>query len=247
MADNSQWLMTYKIDIALVIDATGSMGPFMDKVKADIVKIPAIIRNGFEKEHKTVESMRIRVIDFGDYGFDGSDAIHQTEFFDAETEGEKIIDAVNNIRYERRGGDVPENGLEALYEAMASDWVNTRPNGRHIIILVTDAPPLDLGERAGCDGYDKDRYPKTIEEFEEIWSPMELVGGEPKIKLCLPRARMLLVAPQGIIAGHTWDDVANWERVIFEPIEPAKGADVSIADVIENDIGYIIQSPNPKS
>ena len=242
MADKYQGLMTYKIDIALVIDATGSMGPFMDKVKADIVKIPAIIRNGFEQVGKIVESMRIRVIDFGDYGFDGSDAIHQTEFFDVETEGEKIIDAVNNIRYEKRGGDVPDNGLEALYEAMASDWVEPKPNGRQIIILVTDAPPLDFGERAGCDGYDKGRYPKTLEELEEIWGQLDLVGGEPKIKLCLPRARMFLVAPQGIVADHTWDEVAKWEWVSFYSVEPGKGADVSIADVIENDIGFIVHS-----
>lgn len=242
MSELARMLKTYKIDIALVIDATGSMGPFMDKIKADIVKIPAIIRNGFEQVGKIVESMRIRVIDFGDYGFDGSDAIHQTEFFDVETEGEKIIDAVNNIRYEKRGGDVPDNGLEALYEAMASDWVEPKPNGRQIIILVTDAPPLDLGERAGCDGYDKDRYPKTIEELEEVWSPLDLVGGEPKVKLCLPKARMLLVAPQGIIAGHTWDEVAKWFTASFYPVEPGKGAGVSIADIIENDIGYIVHS-----
>ena len=242
MSELARMLKTYKIDIAFVIDATGSMGPFMDKIKADIVKIPAIIRNGFEQVGKIVESMRIKVIDFGDYGFDGSDAIHQTEFFDVETEGEKIIDAVNNIRYEKRGGDVPDNGLEALYEAMASDWVEPKPNGRQIIILVTDAPPLDLGERAGCDGYDKDRYPKTIEELEEVWSPLDLVGGEPKVKLCLPKARMLLVAPQGIIAGHTWDEVAKWFTASFYPVEPGKGAGVSIADIIENDIGYIVHS-----
>ena len=122
MSENSQGLKNYKIDIALVIDATGSMGPFMDKVKADIIKVPAEIKDALEKENKMVESMRIKVIDFADYGFDGSDAIRQTRFFDTETETDQLADAVNNIKYRGCGG-VPNNGLEALYEAMTSDWI----------------------------------------------------------------------------------------------------------------------------
>lgn len=241
MSELARMLKTYKIDIALVFNSTKSMEPYIERLKKDIRKMPAEVRYTFEKEGRTVESLRIKVIDFGDYGVDGSDAIRQTRFFDTETETDQLADAVNNIKYRGCGG-VPNNGLEALYEAMTSDWVEPKPDGRQIIILVTDAPPLDFGERAGCDGYDKDRYPKTLEELEESWSPLDLVGGEPKIKLCLPKARMLLVAPQGIIAGHTWDEVAKWELVSFYSVEPGKGADVSIADIIENDIGFIVHS-----
>lgn len=238
MSENSQGLKNYKIDIALVIDATGSMGPFMDKVKADIIKVPAEIKDALEKENKMVESMRIKVIDFADYGFDGSDAIHQTEFYDAETEGDKITDAINNIQYERRGGDIPENGLEALYEAMASDWVDPKPNGRHIIVLVTDAPPLDLGERAECVGYDKDRYPETVDDLGEIWNPTDMQGGDSGLKLNPLKARLVLFAPQGTIAGHSWDEVAKWERVIFKPVTPAAGVDISMGELV----GEIVHS-----
>ncbi len=232
MSENSQGLKNYKIDIALVIDATGSMGPFMDKVKADIIKVPAEIKDALEKENKMVESMRIKVIDFADYGFDGSDAIHQTEFYDAETEGDKITDAINNIQYASRGGDIPENGLEALYEAMASDWVDPKPNGRHIIVLVTDAPPLDLGERAECVGYDKDRYPETVDDLGEIWNPTDMQGGDSGLKLNPLKARLVLFAPQGTIAGHSWDEVAKWERVIFKPVTPAAGVDISMGELV---------------
>lgn len=241
MSELARMLKTYKIDIALVFNSTKSMEPYIERLKKDIRKMPAEVRYTFEKEGRTVESLRIKVIDFGDYGVDGSDAIRQTRFFDTETETDQLADAVNNIKYRGCGG-VPNNGLEALYEAMTSDWIELKPNGRHIIVLVTDVPPLNLGERANCIGYDKDRYPKTLEELEESWSPLDLVGGEPKIKLCLPKARMLLVAPQGIIAGHTWDEVAKWELVSFYSVEPGKGADVSIADIIENDIGFIVHS-----
>lgn len=238
MSELARMLKTYKIDIALVIDATGSMGPFMDKVKADIIKVPAEIKDALEKENKMVESMRIKVIDFADYGFDGSDAIHQTEFYDAETEGDKITDAINNIQYASRGGDIPENGLEALYEAMASDWVDPKPNGRHIIVLVTDAPPLDLGERAECVGYDKDRYPETVDDLGEIWNPTDMQGGDSGLKLNPLKARLVLFAPQGTIAGHSWDEVAKWERVIFKPVTPAAGVDISMGELV----GEIVHS-----
>jgi len=232
MAENLQGLKQYKIDVVLVIDATGSMSPFMDEVKAGILSAPMQIKAALEKENKHVEQMRIRVIDYGDYAYDGSDAIHSTRFFDADTEGEEIVNAINGIDYMGRGGDVPENGLEALYEAMDSDWVDPKPNGRHIIVLVTDAPPLDLGERKECEGYDKDKYPETIEDLGEIWNPTDMQGGESGLKLSPAKARLVLFAPQGVIADHTWDDVVNWERVIFKPVTPDAGVDISMDDVV---------------
>lgn len=232
MAADLQGLKNYKIDITLVIDATGSMSPFMNEVKEGILSVPGEIRDALEAENKHVEQMRIKVIDFGDFGYDGSDAIRQKGFFDAETEGDKIMDAINGIEYSGRGGDIPENGLEALYEAMASDWVEPKPNGRHIIVLVTDAPPLDLGERAECEGYDKDRYPETIEDLGEIWNPTDMQGGDSGLKLAPMKARLVLFAPQGVIAGHTWDDVVSWERVIFKPVESGKGVKIEMGELV---------------
>jgi len=238
MSELARMLKTYKIDIALVFNSTKSMEPYIERLKKDIRKMPAEVRYTFEKEGRTVESLRIKVIDFGDYGVDGSDAIHQTEFYDAETEGDKITDAINNIQYASRGGDIPENGLEALYEAMASDWVDPKPNGRHIIVLVTDAPPLDLGERAECVGYDKDRYLETVDDLGEIWNPTDMQGGDSGLKLNPLKARLVLFAPQGTIAGHSWDEVAKWERVIFKPVTPAAGVDISMGELV----GEIVHS-----
>lgn len=206
-------------------------------LKKIFAKCPAEVRYTFEKEGRTVESLRIKVIDFGDYGVDGSDAIRQTRFFDTETETDQLADAVNNIKYRGCGG-VPNNGLEALYEAMTSDWIDPKPNGRHIIVLVTDAPPLDLGERAECVGYDKDRYPETVDDLGEIWNPTDMQGGDSGLKLNPLKARLVLFAPQGTIAGHSWDEVAKWERVIFKPVTPAAGVDISMGELV----GEIVHS-----
>ena len=240
MAEDLQGLKQYKIDIVLVIDATGSMGPFMGQVKEGILAVPGEIKEALEKENKHVEQMRIKVIDFGDYGYDGSDAIHQTEFFDAETDGEKIVNAINGIEYIGRGGDAPENGLEALYEAMASDWAEPKPNGRHIIVLVTDAPPLNLGERAECVGYDKDRYPESVEDLGEIWNPSDMQGGDTGLKLSPLKARLVLFAPQGVIAGHTWDDVTKWERVVSKPVDAASGVKIEMGELVAEIVHSII-------
>lgn len=229
MSESARMLKNYKIDIAFVIDATGSMGPFIDKFKTEVFEMPYRLKCAFEKVDRKVESMRIKIIDFGDYKYDGCDAIHQTRFFDAENEIDEIVDAVNDIQYERRGGDIPDNGLEALYEAMASDWVDAKPNGRHIIVLVTDAPPLDLGERADCIGYDKDKYPRTLDELDEAWAPTDLPFN-PKLKINPLKSCLFLFAPKDTIEGRSWDKIAKWERVIPSSVEPGKGFGFSIVD-----------------
>lgn len=228
MSELARMLKTYKIDIALVFNLTKSMEPYIERLKKDIRKMPAEVRYTFEKEGRTVESLRIKVIDFGDYGVDGSDAIRQTRFFDTETETDQLADAVNNIKYRRCGG-VPNNGLEALYEAMTSDWIELKPNGRHIIVLVTDVPPLNLGERANCIGYDKDKYPRTLDELDEAWAPTDLPFN-PKLKINPLKSCLFLFAPKDTIEGRSWDKIAKWERVIPSSVEPGKGFGFSIVD-----------------
>ncbi len=227
MSELARMLKTYKIDIALVFNSTKSMEPYIERLKKDIRKMPAEVRYTFEKEGRTVESLRIKVIDFGDYGVDGSDAIRQTRFFDTETETDQLADAVNNIKYRGCGG-VPNNGLEALYEAMTSDWIELKPNGRHIIVLVTDVPPLNLGERAGYAGYDKVGYPENIEELGKIWNRKD--GDMPELKLRPFAKRLFLFESKCVIDGRSWDEVTKWRKVCSMPLRKGKLIDASIMD-----------------
>ena len=227
MSELARMLKTYKIDIALVFNSTKSMEPYIERLKKDIRKMSAEVRYTFEKEGRTVESLRIKVIDFGDYGVDGSDAIRQTRFFDTETETDQLADAVNNIKYRGCGG-VPNNGLEALYEAMTSDWIELKPNGRHIIVLVTDVPPLNLGERSGYAGYDKVGYPENIEELGKIWNRKD--GDMPELKLRPFAKRLFLFEPKCVIDGRSWDEVTKWRKVCSMPLRKGKLIDASIMD-----------------
>lgn len=222
----------YKIDVVLVIDATGSMGPIINQVKEKVLTIGDTIRKRAEREYgKPVDALRIRVVDFADFATEGKDAIRASDFFELPREQAAFEAYVRSIRYESRGGDEPENALEALWVAMNSDWVALPgvTRGRHAIILITDAFPLDLGERTGCEGYDADAYPQSLQEMAEAWNG-EFDSDCKPTRLSRKHKRLLLYAPEGMDSmGHSWDRVAGWAYATHFLAAPGKGlADVDL-------------------
>lgn len=224
----------YKLDIAFVIDATGSMGPIMAQVKEQARSLGDKICDALEKDGKHVAQLRMRVIDFGDFGTEGDEAIHQTEFFTMPDGKAQFQKAIDDIVFDGRGGDDPENALEALYVAMNSDWVELNSDagmkGRHIIVLMTDAYPLNLQERAGSYGYPDD-LPNDINMLEGVWS----AGAQDAMTQLSPRnKRLLLFAPSGADRnGHTWEAVSSWENTTMTIVNREKGlADLPLDDII---------------
>lgn len=226
----------YKIDITFVIDATGSMEPIMSQVKQKALVMHEDIINGLRAANKEVSELRIRVVDFADFASEGDDAIHQSNFFSLPAQKAEFERVVQNIQYENLGGDVPENGLEALYIAMNSDWVSLGggQKGRHIIVVITDAPPLHLQERAGSIGYEADEYPADIAELESIWSERD--GQDKMTKLSYRNKRLILFVPEGEVAGHSWADVEGWEYTTTQHIEPGTGLEGVSFDAIVQEI-----------
>ncbi len=234
MAD-LQGQQTYKLDIVFVIDATGSMTPIIEKVRERVLSLGDDIVKGMESEGKIVNQLRVRVIDFADFGQEGEDAIHSTEFFTLPDELDKFQASINGINIENRGGDIPENGLEALFIAMNSDWTRFgSDNGRHIIVVMSDASPLNLQERDGCAGYQSDLYPKDIAEMEQIWHEDDAQNAVTKLH---PRKkRLVLFVPDGTIAGHSWDQLKGWENTTSTPVDAAKGLEDINYDIIIKEI-----------
>lgn len=68
-------LSKYTVEIVFVIDATGSMGEFIDEVKQMAVKFHKMLADGLGAEKKGIESLRARVITFRDVSEEGDDAI----------------------------------------------------------------------------------------------------------------------------------------------------------------------------
>ena len=224
--------MGYKIDIVFVIDATGSMTPIMNQIKANALTLGDRICDKMQAANKPVDELRLRVIDFGDFASDGDGAIRLSDFYKMPEEKAAFEKRVNDIDIEIRGGDIPKNGLEALFAAINSDWVKigAGEKGRHIIVLMTDSVPLNLQERAGCVGYNADEFPSNIEEMSAIWSED---AQSTTIKLSPSKKRLIVYAPAGKDAqGHTWDDVTSWEWVTGAAVDPVNGFEDINLDLI---------------
>lgn len=230
---------SYKMDIVFVIDATGSMTPIMTQVKQSALSLSDEIRTRMDAAGKHVEDkdLRIRVVDFGDYATEGDEAIRQTDFFRMDTEKEKLEAAINKIDINGRGGDDPENGLEALWAAMSSDWVKigAGEKGRHIIVVMTDALPLHLQERDGCVGYIAEEFPGDVNEMGTLWNNKS--SQTSSLSLHPLNKRLILFAPDGQdSAGHTWDNVKTWNFCVSSTVSSASGLEGVSLDTIINEV-----------
>lgn len=128
--------MGYKVDIALVIDATGSMGPIIEELKENPFIFSERLTEIMDGYYKPLDKLRMRIIDFADFLSEGKEAIHASRFYDIPAEKEQFASRMREIQYDGRGSDEPENALEALWTAMQSDWVDLHgaTRGYHIII-----------------------------------------------------------------------------------------------------------------
>ena len=206
----------YNVDIAMCIDATGSMGSIINDVKKNALSFYQKFVDAMEREDKPVEQLRVKVIAFRDYGRD-AEPMKESRFFVLSEEGEReeFHKFVEDIQA-TGGGDIPENSLEALAIAMTSDWVRTGSKRRHVIILWTDAPALDLRARRSCPNYPED-MPADFAELHELWEGQEM---ELKAK------RLLLFAPD----AEPWSDMVDWVNAIQQQSKAGQGCSDSDID-----------------
>lgn len=207
--------MDYNVDIVMCIDATGSMHPILDEVKAKALSLYQRFVEEMENVSKSVQQLRIRVIAFRDFGVD-SEPLVASDFFVLSEEGgaEAFHDFINAIEASG-GGDLPENSLEALAVAMKSDWVTTGSIRRHVVMMFTDAAALPLQEKAGCDGY-PEGMPADLAELHDWWEGQEM---ERRAK------RLLIFAPD----MEPWSNMVDWTNA-FHTASPA-GAGIPDTDM----------------
>ena len=184
--------MGRNIDIVYALDATGSMGGCMANVKNNLNKINAEIYNQLTDDagNSQIDLLRVKFVIFRDYKSEGSAAITESRFFERPDDDKDMQDYINAV--DAYGGDDgPENGLEAMYYAMKSDFNSS--NGRkdrQVIILITDNDAHELGARAACAG-----YPSEMVDFDGLkgmWS-----GADQSVSFGEKSKRMLIFAPAG--------------------------------------------------
>mgnify|MGYP002626040930 CR=1 FL=1 len=154
--------MAKNIDLALVMDGTGSMHPIIGSFQATAFRLLDFFR---KQSNEEINRLRVRVIVFGDYEFDMV-PMQTTPFYDLGNEADKaeFVKAVDSFEAQG-GGDIPENGLEALVYAFRSDFDE---EAEPTIVMITDAPALALKERESSPSYPKDM--PTYHEFVQQWN-----------------------------------------------------------------------------
>lgn len=213
MADNSGQFGAYNVDVCLCIDKTGSMGPIIDTVKQNALNLYRDVLDSLENKGKHVSQFRIRVIWFGDYSAD-SVPILISNFLKMPEELPRYEEFVKSVKPDG-GGDVPEDGLEALAYAIRSDWVRTGWRKRHIIALFTDAPAHELGYSRSAKTYPTRGMPEDFGKLSEMWGSKSFPG-----EMDNSAKRLLLFAPDTSF-WHTIKDC--WNNVVLTPAGESTG------------------------
>lgn len=205
-----------KIDIVFCIDATGSMSPCIDSIKANAKKFyldfVETMTNDF---NSNVEEVNLKVISFRDYTSDSfEEAMQQSEWFELSAgDDDKYQQCLDSIIADG-GGDAPENGLEALFYAMTTDWKARGSNDRQVIVLFTDADAIPFGTQMGEANYPKDMV--DMDGLLSTWmckQPGFISQSDFKLKdKC---KRLVMFGP----AGSIYEDLAKkLERSQFIPV-----------------------------
>lgn len=204
----------YTVDMVFCIDATGSMEEFgsgqkriINMVKENALSFYADLMRKMEEKHKRISQLRVRVVAFRDYMADGSEAMLVTDFFRLPEQAGAFESCINSITA-KGGGDIPEDGLEALAYAMKSNWTTTGTDQRRVIVVWTDAGTHPLGYGARAANYPKG-MPADLGELEDWWDQIPL-----KAK------RLVLYAPD----EPGWSHIsANWDNVVHFPSVAGNG------------------------
>lgn len=221
----------YTVDMVLCIDATGSMENqtggqqrIINMVKQNALNFYDDMIKKMAEKHKPMAQLRVRVIIFRDFIADGADAMKGTGFYLLPQQTKEFEECINGIHADG-GGDIPEDGLEALAYAMKSPWTTHGAKKRQVIVVWTDAGTHELGYGKSSPYYPKG-MPANLAELEDWWDEMDDYA-----------KRLIIYAPD----TNYWNYISeNWEKVYHVPSAAGDGMsehDYSeILDLITNTI-----------
>ncbi|HEV7955772.1 MAG TPA: vWA domain-containing protein [Marisediminicola sp.] len=131
------------LDLCFDVDATGSMQPWIDRVRALITDIADTVTKS-----ATEPDLRLALVEYRDHGSSrGKDSPTRTNGFTSDVRRfRKELSSVSC----GGGADAPEAVSDGLVEALGLPW---RRQAQKVVVLVGDAPP----HGAGSPG---DSYPK---------------------------------------------------------------------------------------
>lgn len=215
----------YTVDMVFCIDATASMEELsggskkiINMVKENALSFYTDLMRKMDEKHKRISQLRVRVVAFRDYLADGENAMLVTDFFRLPEQSAAFESCINSISA-FGGGDIPEDGLEALAYAIKSDWTELGTDQRRVIVVWTDAGTHELGYGAKSAYYPKG-MPRGLSELGDWWDEMP-----QKSK------RLVLYAPD----EPGWSYIsANWDNIVHYPSVAGNGlAECDYSDILD--------------
>ena len=170
-----------------------------------------------------VGSVRVKLIVFREYGVDEV-PMEISNWLELPDDEYILADKLRSIVLSGRP-NTPKNGLEALFYAMKSDFVEN-PNDRQIIVMVTGSDALDMKARVTSSNYPADMG--DLPDLFDMWMGM---SSDTNLKLGRYNKRLVMFAP----AGSMYEELVSvLESAIFHPVAPGKGlADVEFGDIFK--------------
>jgi hypothetical protein len=125
-----------QVDLALVVDTTGSMGAFIGAARQHMIALLRSLAGGAE----TPPDLRVALVEYRDHPPQDRSFVVRAHAFEADlARCQKVINALKPDG----GGDTPEAVYDGL-EAACSD-LSWRPHSFRLAVLVGDAPPHGTG------------------------------------------------------------------------------------------------------
>ena len=122
------------LDLVFVMDTTGSMGPELTDLQANLVGIIRVLS-------RLATSLRIGFVAYKDRGDEYLTKVYPLERMN-DAHAAELVNFVNGLRAQG-GGDDPEPVDEALKAALAMPW---RADAQGRIIVIGDAPAHQQGQ-----------------------------------------------------------------------------------------------------
>jgi len=196
------------LDVAIVIDGTGSMKLIIDDVKDRMKQLVLAI-------HRLVPTARIGIVVFG-----GRGEPIQTEALTLSPD--QLIYFLGNIKA-HDGGEWQEDTLGAVRTAV--DRMGWRPNAKKVVVLVGDTPPFDEDTEPVLQEVRQFREQNgtfntvdvTVEEHERFVEEMRRSGGgEEPASNALPefyRQTQRAYQAMATAGGGSWRSLTKDEQI----------------------------------
>ena len=204
------------------------MDNVLEKLPTFLSLVPEFINQELLKVDRVTNQIRMRVIAFGD-SQENAQIINASQFYTVlpATNSSALNAFVSGLRIMGEG-DTPNSALEALDEAMKSDWVQVATNGerlRHVIVLLTDGSINTVGE-----------YSRELAELEKRWGTSGVHDDHAVMHRF--RRRLLLVAPD----MQPWSTIGDgWSNTAWFPTKTSEDL-AELMEIHPNELMDIVKN-----